>query len=784
MKAKNLLLLTLLTFLFLSVNVYSQKRIETPIPKPITGDEKYIVSANSTSVINSSYKMNIPPVKTSTGFAYFFQTGVFTVYDLQSNGVAQQIWQDPLTPSNVHATFMHSPTAGFVVRYSAYLFSNDGGFSWSYLGDIPDTDRSGFPAISGFDNGAAVIGNHNNAGSTEVRTKLYSDAGPGFGEFSEVDPGNSPGGLAIWPKLIGVDSNKIVFVNSVNAPEGVYTNTYNGSSFSGYTGYEGDVAEGYYLAKAPDGTIGHAYIGGITSGENDVFYRFSTNDGVSWSSPQLVWDWNLTTDSIGCLNGVSMTFGNNNQPYVAFNASLISSAGFFPELPSSIRVWSPNINGGVPVIIADSSNVPFFPNKGVVADGFLPVCRPAIGRTSAGDGLIVAFTATSGQYGSDSSAYYSVWSVYSRNGGISWVSPDKLTPATPLRDWRFVSISPTNFAVGGECNVQMTCLADSLAGTHALGAPFGRGELIGIRYSFPFSFVPPVPSAPSLISPQNNSINVLYNPLMDWSDVSGANSYRLQISENFNFSNNIIDHEIFYVSQYRVPDTILSQNTLYYWRVNGKNISGSGPWSVVYNFRTFSYLPLAPVLNSPLNNSTGISLSPMLDWEDVNAAMFYHLQVAADSGFSDLVINQNWFSVTHFTIPVSVLNNGIRYYWRVSASNINGIGDWSEIWNFRTLTTGIENLNEEIPVRYKLHNNYPNPFNPSTKIEFELPEAADVEITVYDFLGRKVKDLVSQILQAGRYRTEFNARGYASGIYFYTYTAGKYRETRRMILIK
>lgn len=271
---------------------------------------------------------------------------------------------------------------------------------------------------------------------------------------------------------------------------------------------------------------------------------------------------------------------------------------------------------------------------------------------------------------------------------------------------------------------------------------------------------------------------------MDWSDVSGANSYRLQISENFNFSNNIIDHEIFYVSQYRVPDTILSQNTLYYWRVNGKNISGSGPWSVVYNFRTFSYLPLAPVLNSPLNNSTGISLSPMLDWEDVNAAMFYHLQVAADSGFSDLVINQNWFSVTHFTIPVSVLNNGIRYYWRVSASNINGIGDWSEIWNFRTLTTGIENLNEEIPVRYKLHNNYPNPFNPSTKIEFELPEAADVEITVYDFLGRKVKDLVSQILQAGRYRTEFNARGYASGIYFYTYTAGKYRETRRMILIK
>ncbi|MBK6876488.1 MAG: hypothetical protein IPG99_08565 [Ignavibacteria bacterium] len=123
---------------------------------------------------------------------------------------------------------------------------------------------------------------------------------------------------------------------------------------------------------------------------------------------------------------MSMVFGNNNQPYVAFNTSLLTETGFFPALPSQIRVWSPAINGGIPVIVASDSNVPFYPNTGDVTDAFLPICRPSIGRASSGNAMFVAFTATTGQVGTDSSSYFAVWSSYSPDYGIYWGAPEWL----------------------------------------------------------------------------------------------------------------------------------------------------------------------------------------------------------------------------------------------------------------------------------------------------------------------------------------------------------------------
>ena len=147
--------------------------------------------------------------------ALFSPMGVYTVYDLQSNGVPNEIWQDPLTPTNVHATFMYSTVAGFATRACAYMFSNDGGATWTFLGDVPASGRSGFPSISGYTNGAAVIANHNNTNGTTTRTKINYDAGPGFGVFAEIDPGDTPGGQAIWPRVVGIGSDKTAFASSI-----------------------------------------------------------------------------------------------------------------------------------------------------------------------------------------------------------------------------------------------------------------------------------------------------------------------------------------------------------------------------------------------------------------------------------------------------------------------------------------------------------------------------------------------------------------------------------------
>jgi hypothetical protein len=91
---------------------------------------------------------------------------------------------------------------------------------------------------------------------------------------------------------------------------------------------------------------------------------------------------------------------------------------------------------------------------------------------------------------------------------------------------------------------------------------------------------------------------------------------------------------------------------------------------------------------------------------------------------------------------------------------------------------------DKYPNEYKLGQNYPNPFNPKTIINYELPITNYVELSIYNVLGEKVKSLVSQKQQAGMYAIEWDASGYASGIYYYKIDAGDFSEIKKMILVK
>jgi hypothetical protein len=86
---------------------------------------------------------------------------------------------------------------------------------------------------------------------------------------------------------------------------------------------------------------------------------------------------------------------------------------------------------------------------------------------------------------------------------------------------------------------------------------------------------------------------------------------------------------------------------------------------------------------------------------------------------------------------------------------------------------------------YSLSNNYPNPFNPSTIFEYNLPHFGFVTLKVYDMLGREIATLVNEEKPAGSYKLEFNAEDLASGIYYYQIKVGnEFVETRKMILMK
>jgi hypothetical protein len=93
--------------------------------------------------------------------------------------------------------------------------------------------------------------------------------------------------------------------------------------------------------------------------------------------------------------------------------------------------------------------------------------------------------------------------------------------------------------------------------------------------------------------------------------------------------------------------------------------------------------------------------------------------------------------------------------------------------------------NNQTPAKdFNLKQNYPNPFNQVTMIHYQLPMTSDVELSIYNVLGQKVATLVDEKLDAGYHQVEWDATGFASGVYNYRMEAGNYVETRKMFYLK
>jgi len=97
--------------------------------------------------------------------------------------------------------------------------------------------------------------------------------------------------------------------------------------------------------------------------------------------------------------------------------------------------------------------------------------------------------------------------------------------------------------------------------------------------------------------------------------------------------------------------------------------------------------------------------------------------------------------------------------------------------------------NTTIPNQFELYQNYPNPFNPVTSLRYDLPEDAQVNITIYNMMGRVVKTLINRSQTAGYMSVQWNATNdkneiVSAGLYLYTIQAGEFRQTKKMVLLK
>jgi hypothetical protein len=479
----------ILIVIFLSgLNIQAQEN-KFNQPKPIiviTGEETPDLS--NAEIIEFSGTVEFAPVQAGElTFDVHNITDRVTGYDLQSNASTQQVWIDLNNPDLLHSFFVNSQQATiWSDRNCLYFGSADAGVTWFELGNVPNAGRSGFPSIYGTTNGSGVLLNHNNFFGGNTRTTVGVDNSSFELNFTHYDPGNIGDG-PVWPRHVVTDNDIVVFASSGSPPpdDDVKLNTLDISTgiFSGWTNLESDDAEQYDFSISPNGKVGLAYNGwdGATPDESgDVLYRESTDDGLTWSEPVKVFDRdNLQDTTVGSIRGVAVNF-YGEEPCVTFEicTQIFSSESFFPGLPSEIHFWSPSVNSGNSIVIADSSNVPFYPYVGT-NDIHVPVCRPVIGRSENGY-LFIAFNATTEDLfpSSDTTSYMAGYFTYSSDGGNIWSDPEKFTPGSPLRDWRYPSIAeiiPVQSADDDLLQVHIVMQGDSIPGStvNASGMPVG-----------------------------------------------------------------------------------------------------------------------------------------------------------------------------------------------------------------------------------------------------------------------------------------------------------------------
>ena len=393
-----------------------------------------------------------------------------TYYDLQSNGSSHMVQLDPNTPSNIHAAFMYSPNRDSLVssRRTVYCFSSDYGFTWSAYNSITGNTSAGFPVMLIMSDGSALIGNHTKLGGTIERAQWFADVGPGAAAFIQLDPGIYGSAAALWP--VGIQTKmlnnqtKFVFVagNMLNRSLSLSS-----SNFSGYIP-EPQISNSFRcaMAKSENGKIGLAYImeGSLTAGK--VSFKESTDDGITWSAPVLIWD-PLSNNNYGAYNGIDVGYSGET-PNVVFET--VKYVTNIPDIlqTAKIQFWSPALNSGIPIVI-DSSNNMIGTNP--QSDGYAAVCRPVIGYINSNPKTsIVVYEKARLDTGSNGNNYFDVWYRYSTNSGNTWGVYNRITNIYgDLSDYRYASISDFNDYIQGYFYVNLLFQRDTIAGSNVNG---------------------------------------------------------------------------------------------------------------------------------------------------------------------------------------------------------------------------------------------------------------------------------------------------------------------------
>lgn len=227
-------------------------------------------------------------------------------------------------------------------------------------------------------------------------------------------------------------------------------------------------------------------------------------------------------------------------------------------------------------------------------------------------------------------------------------------------------------------------------------------------------------------------------------------------------------------------NNVIGNSTLvgYHYSVNGGT-----SWTVATNLETVgSEYPAYISVSSDSNRADGGYIAIAIQR---NIGDTITVRRGIPGLFSNVTVKANEFRSSRFNSPVvAIYRNGTEKYSALAYTGLSASNWTSNIYfDSENLISSITNTST-IAESYKLEQNFPNPFNPSTTIRFSIPSSSLVKLAVFDITGREVATLVNEHLSSGTFEYDFNATNLTSGVYFYKLSTNEFSEVKRMMLVK